>query len=196
MKTSLAHQFWEWGGIGQMMTVSFRINKTKIILGLLAAVTVLAGAWGLSSMNSTAEVMTGASADQTISVKKGKTKTNKDRVAFIRQFGWEIEEEPTEIMEAVIPEQLDEVYEKYNAIQKEQGFDLSKYCGKKLKRYAYKVTNYPGQSEFVEVNLLIYQDTVVGGDVCSTTLDGFMHGLRMTQQKTTGESGSKETEKQ
>lgn len=179
-----------------MMTMSFRINKTKIILALIAAVTVLAGAWGLSRMDSSAQVMTGASADQTISVKKGKTKTNEDRVAFIRQFGWEIEEEPIEIMEAVIPEQLDEVYEKYNAIQKEQGFDLSRYCGKKLKRYTYTVTNYPGQSEFVEVNLLIYQDTVVGGDVCSTALDGFMHGLRMTQQKTAGEAVGKEAEKQ
>lgn len=167
-----------------MMTLSVRIHKGKIILGLIAAVTVLAGLLGISSRDSSAQVMTGASAGQSITVKKGKTKTNEDRVSFICQFGWEIDQEPAEIMEVVIPEQLDAVYEQYNAIQKEQGFDLSKYCGKKLKRYTYKVNNYPEQPDFVQVSLLIYRDTVVGGDVCSTRLDGFMHGLRMTQKKT------------
>ena len=170
-----------------MMTLSVRIHKRKIILGLIAMVTVLAGLLGLSSLDSSAQVMTGASAGQAITVKKGKTKTNEDRVAFISQFGWEIDQEPAEIMEVVIPEQLDAVYEQYNAIQKEQGFDLSKYCGKKLKRYTYKITNYPEEPDFVQVSLLVYRDTVVGGDVCSTRLDGFMHGLRMTQKKTTGE---------
>ena len=36
-------------------------------------------------------------------------KTNEDRVDFIRQFGWEVEEAAVEVTEVTLPEQFDEV---------------------------------------------------------------------------------------
>lgn len=102
---------------------------------------------------------------------------NKERIAFLKQFGWEVESEPVEIDQVSIPQKFNKVYENYNEIQREQGLDLTKYKGKSCKRIGYRVTNYPGGEENVRANLLIYENKVIGGDICSTQLDGFMHGF-------------------
>ncbi len=108
----------------------------------------------------------------------------RERLDFISQFGWNTDEEPCEVREIMIPEEFDEVYENYNIIQKEQGLDLSEYKGKRVKRYTYTIRNYPGYSEedeCVRINLLVSDGTVVGGDVCSVELDGFMHTFKKQQ---------------
>ena len=64
-------------------------------------------------------------------------------------------------------------------LQADQGFDLTAYCGKRVKRYAYEITNYPTGEQGVQAGLLIYKNTVIGGDVLSPSLDGFLHGLAM-----------------
>lgn len=104
-----------------------------------------------------------------------------ERQFFISQFGWQTTGEPVEVTEVFIPEEFDEVYTRYNETQKkDNGLDLSKYKGKRVKRWTYAVTNYPGyenSEDCVRINLLVYSGLVVGGDVCSTELDGFMHGF-------------------
>lgn len=62
-----------------------------------------------------------------------KASTAEERIAFLSQYGWSVEEEPLEVKEIIIPAEFDDVYEKYNAIQKEQGFDLMSYCSKRVK---------------------------------------------------------------
>ena len=47
-------------------------------------------------------------------------KTNDDRLAFIRQFGIEVEENPIEESAFAVPENLDRVVQGYNEIQKRQ----------------------------------------------------------------------------
>ncbi|MEG2039260.1 MAG: DUF4830 domain-containing protein [Oscillospiraceae bacterium] len=161
-----------------------KINKKKIALGLLAVVVIATAAIGANGLKNNSSVSAETVSEQTINVKKGKTKTNETRVDFITSFGWQIVEEPVEILEVLIPEQLDAAYEQYNAIQKDQGFDLSKYCGKQVKRYTYSVTNYPDTPDNVQISLLIYKNTIIAADVCCTKLDGFMHGIKLPQ--TTG----------
>lgn len=100
-------------------------------------------------------------------------------VSFLNGYGWEVEAEPFEIEEVTIPEQFDEVYTEYNRVQKAQGMDLSKYRGKTVKRWTYRVTNYPGYDGEVHANLLCYEDDVIGGDVCATALNGFLHGFSL-----------------
>ena len=68
-------------------------------------------------------------------------------------------------------------YQDYLALQSQQGFDLEKYAGKRVKRYTYEVLNYPTGETGVQANLLIRKNTVVGGEVLSPQLDGFLHGL-------------------
>ena len=105
-------------------------------------------------------------------------KSAEDRVAYIQKFGWEIDPEPTEVQEVIIPSEFDDVLTKYNDLQQKQGFDLGKYKGKRLKRWTYEVTNYPGDKKTgVRASIYIYNNKVVGGDVSSVELDGFMHEL-------------------
>ena len=99
---------------------------------------------------------------------------------FVSNCGWQVDEEPVDVRDVVIPETFDEVYSKYNEIQLEQGFDLEKYAGQKVKRWTYVVRNYPDTSpndDFIRINILVGDDMVIGGDVCSVKLEGFMHGF-------------------
>lgn len=104
--------------------------------------------------------------------------TNVQRIAYINSFGWQVSEEACEIVEVAIPQEFNDVYDKYNNIQKEQGFDLSKFKGKRVKRYSYEITNYPNEPDNIRVNMLIYNNQVIAGDVCSLKLNGFMHGFK------------------
>lgn len=104
-----------------------------------------------------------------------------ERRMFISQFGWETEEDPVQVREIVIPAEFSDVYIKYNEIQTAQGFDLTKHKGEKVKHWTYRVTNYPDTTDVIYANLLIQDGKVIGGDICSTALDGFMHGFSPEQ---------------
>ena len=90
-------------------------------------------------------------------------------------------EEPVEIKEVIIPKEFDDTYEQYNTIQKSQGFDLSRYQGKTAKRYTYAVTNYPNR-QGVLANLLVVDEKVVGGDLCSSEPNGILHGFSLQEE--------------
>jgi hypothetical protein len=108
----------------------------------------------------------------------GLADTEEDRIAFIKSYGWKVSDEPPEISEVTIPREFDAVYTRYNLIQKAQGLDLWDYSGCKVKRYTYKILNYPTGEEGVLINLLVYDGKIIGGDVMSPRIDGFMHGFR------------------
>jgi len=103
-------------------------------------------------------------------------KTNEDRIAFLKLYGWEVQNEACEITQVTIPSKFDAVYTKYNQLQTAENLDLSKYKNKTVKRYTYIVTNYEYDGT-VYANLLIYKDNVIAGDICSANVDGFVHGL-------------------
>ncbi|MEA4831637.1 MAG: DUF4830 domain-containing protein [Oscillospiraceae bacterium] len=103
-------------------------------------------------------------------------KTASDRIEFLKKFGWEVDPEVIEISEVTVPSVFDAVYTKYNELQKGEGLDLSKFRGKKIKRYTYIIKNYDYNGT-VYANLLVYRDTVIGGDVCSADVNGFLHGF-------------------
>lgn len=105
--------------------------------------------------------------------------TAEERIAYLSQFGWSVEADPVEVSEVIIPETFDDTYTNYNELQKAQGFDLSVYAGERVKRWIYRVTNYPGyeNQDCIQATLLVFDGQVIGGDICSTEIDGFMHGF-------------------
>lgn len=106
-----------------------------------------------------------------------KIKTDADRARFLSQFGWEVGATPIESAEITIPDQFDKIFTGYNEIQKRQGLDLAKYKRKKVMRYTYEITNYEGEDGKVYANILVYRNKVIGGDICSARVDGFIHGF-------------------
>ncbi len=105
------------------------------------------------------------------------------RAAFLASFGWAVDTEAEQCVEVTVPARFDAVYEGYNALQTGMGLDLSRYRGKKVMRYTYPVTNYADATGNdyaggVLATILVYKDRVIGGDVCSAEIDGFLHGLQ------------------
>lgn len=107
-------------------------------------------------------------------------KSNEDRIAYLESLGWTVNSETISVEELVIPKEFDESYDEYLALQSEQGFDLTAYRGKRVKRYTYEITNYPTGESGVQASLLIYKNIVIGGEILSPTADGFLHGLTMS----------------
>jgi hypothetical protein len=110
-------------------------------------------------------------------VKLSGIKTNEDRLEFISQFGLSVSGEAKESESFAVPERLDRVLSEYNEIQKQQGFDLTKYKNKKVTRYTYSVGDYEGYDGEVNVNLIIYRNTVIACDVSSADPTGFVRPL-------------------
>ena len=102
---------------------------------------------------------------------------NEERVAYLQSLGWEVEPEPIETLQFLLPAELEEPYRTYNELQLSQGFNLSECCGKQISRCTYTVKNYPGQPEGVQANLYICEDLPVAGDICSSGAKGFQEPL-------------------
>ncbi len=107
-----------------------------------------------------------------------RAETHEERMTFFSQFGWEIDENPAQVKEVIIPEEFDETYEDYNDIQRQQKLNLEKYKGARVKMWSYNILNYPGYEGtdgIIRGNILVYEGVVIGGDICSNELNGFMH---------------------
>ena len=103
-------------------------------------------------------------------------KNNDDRVSFLKEYGIEVQSDPAEISEVTVPGEFDGVYSRYNEMQKVEGLDLEKYRNKQVKRYTYVVTNY-NYDGTVYANLLVYKNSIIGGDICSADINGFVRGF-------------------
>lgn len=148
------------------MFVSWRANKKRVAAFLVLAAAVAAACFYLNWGKQTAEPAPTTVAGE----------TNEERLSYLQSFGWEVEAEPTETREVMIPAQFNDVYENYNAMQQAQGFDLRPYAGEVCTQYKYHITNYPGETE-VFATLLVHGRLVIGGDVACAEVDGFMHGF-------------------
>ena len=157
-----------------MLIVTAKMPKRKLTLGVAAAALLCCCAIALNFGHAlTREASAPAGPNP-----KG-IKSNQDRIDYLSAYGWQVSDEPVATQELLIPEEMDDSYTEYLTLQNEQGFDLQKYAGKRVKRYTYEVLNYPTGESGVQANLLIRKNTVVGGEVLSPQLDGFLHGLAM-----------------
>ena len=102
---------------------------------------------------------------------------NTQRVTYLQSLGWDVEPEPVETLQFLLPDTLAEPYLTYNALQTAQGFDLTPCLGKQVSRYTYTVTNYPDRTEGVQANLYICEDRPVAGDICCPGANGFHEAL-------------------
>ena len=159
-----------------MLIMATKLPRRKIALWALAAAALCCCALlvNIDALQLSRGVETAAISPKDI-------KTNEDRVAYLQEYGWQVKGQPIATQELIIPDSFDESYAEYLALQEQQGFNLEKYTGKRVKRYTYEITNYPTGEQGVQVNLLLYRNTVVGGEVLSAQLDGFLHGLSMPQ---------------
>lgn len=105
--------------------------------------------------------------------------TTDDQVSYLSQYGWQLSDTAPQVEEFLIPETFDDTYQQYLDLQLSQGFDLSAYSGKRVKRYTYQVMNHPSGEPNVQAGLLIYKNEVISGEILSSSLGGFIHTLSM-----------------
>lgn len=161
-----------------MFIVTAKISKKKILCGLIALAAVIWGVCALSPDSHTANSRAAASDTvQTVGLAAKNIKTNEDRINYLKACGWEVDPASAKIQEVIIPSEFDETYQNYNELQKKQGFDLEKMKGKRVKLASYEVVNYPSGEKGVTANILIYKNRIIAGDISSSKLDGFTHGL-------------------
>lgn len=168
-----------------MIVLTAKVNKKRIISGLLVLGIIICSAVMIAKRNTPAEeppAEVQEQEQQTMNTEEKRLKTNEERVSLLEGYGWQVDKEPIEFMEVKIPDEFDGVYADYNEIQKRQGMDLTKYAGKRVMRYTYKVNNHPSKEEGVVANIIVYKNKLIGGDICSPKLGGFMHALSETQE--------------
>ena len=148
-----------------IMTAKVDMKKIAIILaavvGVILAVVLLFGGNGEATQTDTAAVS-----------------NNDARVQFLKDFGWDVSTSPAESSQVRIPKEQTPVYERYNALQKSQGYDLSQYADKAVMRYVYKVNNFPGATDPVYATVLVYKNKIIGGDITNTAANGVVQGFK------------------
>ena len=151
-----------------MLVMTAKLDKKKLaflfaaLVVVIAAVAVLLGGGG----GTTPTVSTDVS-------------DNDSRVNFLKDLGWEVTTSPVESSQVKIPKESSEIFDRYNALQKSQGYDLSQYAGKTVMRYVYQINNYPGATEPVYATLLVYKNQIIGGDITDTSAKGKIQGFQM-----------------
>lgn len=151
-----------------MYVVSLKFDAKKILVAVTALCIVIAVIC-VSFPGDANDVLTD-NVDKTV-------KNTSDHIDFLKLYGYNISDKPVQIQEIIIPQKFSADYEKYNDLQKLSGFDLSDYMGRRVKKYTYKVSDYPDSSDEVVANIFVYKNKVIGGDISSTAFGGFVHGF-------------------
>ena len=156
-----------------MMVMTAKVDMKKIALILGAIVTVIVALILLFGGSSNAQTTSATPVSN-----------NDARVKFLTDFGWEVSTSPAESSQVRIPEQMSEVFDRYNKLQKSQGYDLTHYAGKNVMRFVYTVNNYPNATEPVYATVLVYKNQVIGGDITDTAAGGKVQGFKMSKGST------------
>lgn len=141
-----------------MFIVTAKIPRKKLLTG---AVTVLC----CCLVVATALILTLGDRAVTTSAEVSKIHSNEDRIAYLNELGWQVTTNPVLTEELLIPDTFDASYDDYLSFQAQQGYDLTKYTGKRVKRYTYDITNYSDSEAGAHAVLLIYKNKVIGGQL-------------------------------
>ncbi len=149
-----------------MFGFTAKITKTRICVAVLCIILVFVGIFVVAFDKNKSEISLDGS-------------NREKRVAFLNSYSWQVDAKSEQKKKITIPTEFDNVYTAYNNIQKAQGFDLYDYKGKQVSLYTLKINNYPNDSKHVFASILVYQNKIIGGDIHSTELSGFMHGFSL-----------------
>ena len=157
-----------------MMVMTAKVDIRKIILVLAAIAGIIVALIALLGK--------GGDEPAAATVAPAAISDNDSRIKFLTDLGWEVTTSPKESGQVRIPEESSEVFDRYNALQKSGGYDLTPYAGKSVMRYVYKVNNYPGATEPVYATILVHKDRIIGGDITDTSPKGIVQGLVAAKQ--------------
>lgn len=147
-----------------MFFITAKISKKKVAYTLLVFIAAAAIIIFLPRHNSAKKALAAGTPEQ--------------RINLLQQFGWEVDPTSEDVQDIFIPVDFPDTYVQYNKLQLDSGFNLEQYAGKNAIRYSYHVLNYPDYTDPVYADVLVYDGTLIGGDIHSLSIDGFMVALR------------------
>ncbi len=143
-----------------MFIVSARIPKRRLLAGAATALCCC-----LAILCAVLVYALRGPADPALAEVSG-LRREEDQIAYLESFGWQTDGSPV-YDELLIPKAFDESYDAYLALQSAQGFDLTRWCGKTVKRYTYSLSNWPDPDQKMQAALLIRRGTIIGGHLQS-----------------------------
>ena len=149
-----------------MFVLTAKLSKKKLLIAAAAIVAVAVIMVVIFSGGSEK-----GAAKQTIT-------SNDDLVRFLATFGWSIDIAPVQTQQVYIPEKESELFDRYNALQQSQGYDLEPYRGDDATRYVFEILNYPDPEGPVYASVLVAGNRVIGGDITDSGENGLVHGFQ------------------
>ncbi len=98
-----------------------------------------------------------------------KAETTQQRVAFLKNLGYEVGERE-EVQEIRLPDEADETLLQYETVQQKAKMSLEPYYGKRVRLYTYPILN---AAEAATAHIYVYRDRIVAGDIMSERAEGF-----------------------
>lgn len=132
--------------------MKFFIMLSRRSLGIILAVLIIAFLLTMQTFSQKASRIDGS--------------TNEIRVNYLKGLKLYVYDDSVQSKEIVIPTEFGDVYDNYNRLQKESGFDLSKYKGKPATVYTYPLDKNSN------VHLIVYGGQIIGGDIADVNIDG------------------------
>lgn len=158
-----------------MFVFTAKLDRKKAVAFVVALALLLVGIILLVSLHD------GGKAKKHEGVTVPLTVSNaEEAVTYLNSLGWQVDSEPLETKELVIPRSFTGVYADYAELQAAQGYPIAEYGGMRATRYTFRVKNYPSGEDNIVADLVVCGQTVIAGDIQSTASDGFMVGLKST----------------
>ncbi len=92
----------------------------------------------------------------------------------LKELGWETRGDFAS-EEIVLPKKEEKTWKNYLAMQTE--YPLASYSGCAATRYTVEIANYPLETGPVYAHIYVADGRILGGDIMTTALTGFMHPL-------------------
>lgn len=153
-----------------MFVFSFKASKFRILFAVVLCALIAFAAVVLLPETEHTVTVNGVQSDRKI--RFDGMKTTADLAAFAENLGYAVDATPAESVNVKLPHKFDAVLEKYNEIQKSQGFNLAKYKNKEVMRHTFRVTALPNEEplpkEEVLLTFILHKDKIIGGDLFYT----------------------------
>ena len=157
-------------GLFTAMNKENKVSKNKIVLvGIVCVFVVMSAVIGvLVAVNTQPDTITINEKEYNIVVE-----SEAQAEEFVQQF-YDTKNLYSASQEFV-PIEFNDTYNKYNELQKKQGFNLEQYKGERCTIYVYKLADYKIDGDTTYFTVMVYDDRVIGGHISTLIKDSPMY---------------------
>ena len=150
-----------------MFVFSFKASSFKLLAAICLCLVIAAGV--ISLLPDTGAYLNVNKLEVSKELSSIDVKKEEGRIEYLKKLGFEVKAQPEGVVSEKVPKVFDAVYEKYNDLQRSQGFDLKRYSGKKVTSYTYEVTSLSDNTKIESgkyfATLIVFKNRVIAADL-------------------------------